>query len=233
MTLNEAIQSLNWSIDLIPEGESNRPRTPLSPTRVTIHNTANAAAGADALAHAKYVKGPDARARKVSWHYTADDERVVQHLPDDEVGWQAGSGNSKSIAVEICEHEGIDQSAANARAALLVAVLLRRHKIELNSVVPHQFWTGKHCPARLLEASGGFQAFVELVSERANGIQDTEPSGSLTMNALPVGDLFMWPERDLGSRVRILEQLLGRAIADAEICRREIEALRNDHHEAP
>lgn len=233
MTLEEAIQSLNLSVDMIPSGSSNRPGTRLHPTHITVHNTDNSSAGADAQAHARYLKGPDARARKVSWHYTADDSAVIQHLPDNEVGWHAGSGNSKSVAVEICQNSGIDQAAANDRAALLVAVLMKRHGIKLTAVVPHKFWTGKHCPGLLLNGSGGFQAFVASVSERVNQIEDGRLERMISFDGPSASLGVVTPDHELEGRVRILEELLGRAVADAEILRRQIAASQNEQYEAP
>ena len=47
-----------------------------------------------------------------SWHYTVDDIKVIKQLPINEKGWHAGKGNSSSIGIEICMHEGIDQEQA-------------------------------------------------------------------------------------------------------------------------
>src|SRR5687767_14164640 len=129
MTIDEARALLSLELDLIPVGASNRPGTSIAPTHITIHNTDNTGQGADARAHGRYLKGPDARLRKVSWHYSVDDVRVLQHLPDSEMGWHAGPGNLRSIAIEICQHAGIDQAVANERGALLTAVLMKIHGI--------------------------------------------------------------------------------------------------------
>src|SRR5438045_4205819 len=91
MTIDEALQRLNISMDLIPRTNSNRPGTAITVAYITIHNTDNANRGADALAHARYVKGADARQRRVSWHFTVDDQRCVRHLPLSEMGWHAGN----------------------------------------------------------------------------------------------------------------------------------------------
>jgi len=233
MTLEEAVRALNLSGDMIPSGSSNRPGARLQPTHVTVHNTDNSSAGADARAHARYVQGPEARERKVSWHYTVDDAEVIQHLPDDEVGWHAGSGNSRSVAVEICQHVGIDQVAANDRAAWLVAVLVKRHGIQLTAVVPHKFWTGKHCPSLLLDGPGGFQSFLSSVAKRANQIEDGELVRTMSFDGSDALPGVATPASELESRVRILEELLGRAVADAEILRRRLAFLQNEQYEAP
>ena len=161
MTLAEALARLNVQVDHIPASASNRPGTRIRATHLTIHNTANAGPGADALMHARYLKGPDARAREVSWHFTVDDVRCIKHLPTNEKAWHAGSGNNKSVAIEICEHAGIDEAAATERASLLTAMLMDALNIPPERVVPHQFWTGKNCPHIVLGGQGGFDAFRE------------------------------------------------------------------------
>lgn len=152
--------------DLIPAGSSNRPGSPLTPTHITIHNTDNDAKGADARAHARYIKGADAAARKVSWHYTVDDHRVIKHLPTSEKGWHAGTsgGNGCSIGIEVCMNQGIDQAAAFDRAALLTALLSHKLGIPAANVVMHQHWTGKHCPRLLLDKEGAWTAFKAKVA---------------------------------------------------------------------
>src|SRR5678816_3646299 len=127
MTIDEVTRALNIYTDYIPEGSSNRPATALYAHYITIHNTDNPDSGADAKSHSKYLKGEDAQARQVSWHYTVDDWSVYKHLPTSELGWHAGTslGNNSSIGIEICEFDGIDQHEANDRAALLTALLCK------------------------------------------------------------------------------------------------------------
>jgi hypothetical protein len=159
MTYEEAIQKLNITVDLIPPGRSNRPGNRITPTHITIHNTANSDVGADAAMHARYVKGADARRRKVSWHFTVDDKRVFKHLPTNEEAWHAGSANKRSVAIEVCENRGIDKAACIDRAALLTAVMMEAYNIPRERVVSHKSWTGKDCPRVLLREQGGFDAF--------------------------------------------------------------------------
>ena len=53
--------------DFIPVGRENRPGLKLSgPEWITIHDTANTGKGADAAAHARYLKGDDAAKKLVS-----------------------------------------------------------------------------------------------------------------------------------------------------------------------
>lgn len=145
---------------LLPKGRAyGRPGYPMKPTSITVHNTANE--GADAEAHAKFLEG----GQGVSWHYTVDADSIIHHLPDDEQGWHAGSheGNTTSIGVEVCEYpptaEGAAlQARAEVNAAWLVADLKRRHGI--SDVFPHKHWTGKNCPRDILPHWGAFMDAV-------------------------------------------------------------------------
>lgn len=164
MNRSELGQSLNLSVELIPEGRPNRSGRQIAPTHLTIHNTSNPHPGADARAHSRFVRekgfytlASGAR-NNVSWHYTVDDTRVIKHLPVNERAIHAGSGNGVSIGIEICMHAENDQAAANDRAARLVAVLMHDLRIPKENIRSHKSWTGKICPTLLL---GGFDSFCE------------------------------------------------------------------------
>ena len=174
LNLQAARKQLKIVVDLIPVGNSNRPGVPLEAQKITIHNTDNPSPGADARAHAAYLKGPDARARQVSWHFTVDDYSIYQSLPVNEIGWHAGThkGNYTSIGIEICENQGIDQMAANDLAAQLTAVQLHELGISLDgNVVQHHDWSGKDCPYLLRHPSSGWENFVDKVTQYYEGIQ--------------------------------------------------------------
>lgn len=137
--------------DLIPKGNSNRPQTALSPTYITVHETANTNAGANAEMHSKYLKSEDAQNRQVSWHITVDDKQAIQHLPFNEIGWHAGrEGNYSSIGIEICVNQDGDFSIARYQAISIIRQLISSLDIPFDRVVTHQHWTGKNCPKNLL-----------------------------------------------------------------------------------
>ena len=165
MTLAEARAKLNLEEMILPAGSSNRPGTRITPTHITIHNTANSDRGADARMHGNYMRGADARRRKVSWHYSVDDKRCIKHLPHGEMGFHAGRGNGVSLGIEVCQNSDGDRDKATERAALLVAVLMHDLGIrDVGKVVTHNSWTGKDCPAVILHRfQGGFTRFRELV----------------------------------------------------------------------
>jgi len=137
---------------IIPAGRKNRPGTKRTPKWIVVHDTANP--GANALDHANYLEKPTTEA---SWHYTVDDQRVVQHLPLDESAYHAGDGargpgNLYGIGIEICEFKGDDAQARRAKAeenaAWLVARLLRQYGWGLDRVKQHYDFSPwkKDCP---------------------------------------------------------------------------------------
>ena len=244
MRLQEAFDQLNISLDFIPAGSITRPGTRLRATHITIHNTANPNPGADALMHARYLKGDDAKQRKVSWHFTVDDKRCVKHLPTNEVAFHAVSGNSKSIGIEICEHQGINQAQANERASLLTAVLMFQLNIPPENVVPHKFWTGKHCPHVILDG-GGFETFrqqtvtffEQLQSQAGPDLAALQPAlaapgiedVSTTLVDQPVAGPAPGMSED---HVAELERLVGRLTVENEALRRALLELQTSYLEA-
>ena len=153
---------------IISGGRKNRPgRDTNLDTYITIHETGNAAKGADAAAHGAYLDSAAGEDDLVSWHYTVDDHAIVQHLPDYETAYHAGDGkdgpgNATSIAVEICVNAGGDFEAAKANAAALVRLLMEEHGIHIDHVVQHNRWNGKDCPKTIRATPGGWEAFLDL-----------------------------------------------------------------------
>lgn len=162
---------MNIIQDFIPAGRANRPGKQLvGPKFITIHDTGNANAGADALAHARYLKGDSAASRPASWHFTVDDKNVIQHLPLSEVAWHAGDGNgpgnASSIGIEICENSDGDRAKAEERAADLAAFLLKTYKLPVEAVVQHNKWSGKNCPHIIRGRPGGWEGFLQKVRDK-------------------------------------------------------------------
>ncbi|XRJ15206.1 N-acetylmuramoyl-L-alanine amidase [Bacillus velezensis] len=147
--------------DFIPVGHNNRPGYAMNPAYITVHNTANTARRANAAMHARYEKNPET---PTSWHFTVDDKEIYQHLPLNENGWHAGDGNGtgnrKSIGIEICENSDGDFEKAVANAQWLIKKLMKDQGISLANVVPHQHWSGKYCPHKLLDRWDSFKAGI-------------------------------------------------------------------------
>ncbi|MGG4030941.1 N-acetylmuramoyl-L-alanine amidase [Bacillus subtilis] len=147
--------------DFILKGNKNRPAYPMNPQFITVHNTSNTAKGADAASHARYVKNPETA---TSWHFTVDDKEIYQHLPLNENGWHAGDGNGtgnrKSIGIEICENSDGDFEKAVSNAQWLIKKLMKEQGISFANVVPHKHWSGKECPRKLLNRWDSFKAGI-------------------------------------------------------------------------
>lgn len=146
----------------ITKGRSNRPAGKNSMASVTIHETDNFAATADAEAHGSYLDSESGEKSKTSWHYTVDDHSIVQHLPDNESAWHSATneGNTTSIGIEICVNVGGDYNKAKNNAAALVRLLMLEHS-SIQNVYQHYHWSGKDCPHKLRSVSGAWDAFVD------------------------------------------------------------------------
>lgn len=157
----EPVPGLSLRIDWVPERAPNRPGYPLRPAWITVHETANERPGANAEAHRRFVQvggGPEG----VSFHFVVDDREVVQLLPTIENGWHAGDGangpgNRTSLGIELCVNRDGDWERTQEHGVRLVAALCRALGLGAERVVPHQHWSGKRCPRRLL--AQGFDLF--------------------------------------------------------------------------
>ena len=164
---------------LIAQEADNRPGGSNPCKYITIHETGNAAKGADAAAHAAYLDSDAGERDMVSWHYTVDDHAIVQHLPDYETAYHAGDGkdgpgNTTSIGIEICVNAGGDFEAAKANAAALVRLLMEEHGIPLDNVVQHNRWNGKDCPKTIRATAGAWEAFLALCRGESAGVSELD-----------------------------------------------------------
>ncbi|MEK5171833.1 N-acetylmuramoyl-L-alanine amidase [Heyndrickxia sp. FSL W8-0496] len=152
----------------IPKSNTfTRPGIKMNPEYITIHETDNTAKGANDEAHAKLQY--NGNSRQASWHFQVDDDSIYQSLPTNEVGWHAGdgngSGNMKSIGIEICVNSDGDFKKSVENAAWLTNHLMNTFKIPLSKVVQHNHWSGKNCPRNLRSGAKGisWNDFINLV----------------------------------------------------------------------
>lgn len=122
----------------------------MTPEYITIHNTANDASAKNEIA---YMKRNDYN----SYHFAVDDIEARQGLPLDRNNFSCGdgatgTGNRKSIAIEICYSKsgGVRYVQAEENCVLLVAQLLKKYNLGIDRVKKHQDWSGKYCPHRIL-----------------------------------------------------------------------------------
>lgn len=119
---------------------------------VTIHMTDNWGKGADAIAHANYLRnsGADGQA---SWHYCIDDTHATQSIPDNEVAYHSATyiGNYTTISIEICVNPESNLTKACDNAVLLAASLLKKYNLTINDLYRHYDWSGKWCPSQIMD----------------------------------------------------------------------------------
>ena len=83
----------------------------------------------------------------LTWHFTIQEDVVLQHLPTNEQGEHAdfnGPGNNYSIGLEMCEHRGNSRQETLTRTAKLCASLMYQYNIPLK----------KCCAASTLASEG-------------------------------------------------------------------------------
>lgn len=138
----------------------------MTPEYITVHNTAN---DASAMAETSYMLGNN---NKTSFHAAVDNERVVTSIPFNRNAWHAGdgrgTGNMKSIGIEICYSKsgGKKFEEAEKLAAEYIAYLLKKYGWGIDKVKKHQDWSGKYCPHRTLDM--GWQRFLNIVKSYLN-----------------------------------------------------------------
>lgn len=154
--------------DLIKKGSCNRPGSKNSCLYITVHDTANKKKGANASAHAKYIKTiKDC----TSWHYTVDDTEVYRHIPDEEKSYHTSDkfANENSISLELCVNADGDFEKTLENAASLVRSLREKHNICVENIRRHYDWTGKACPESLM-GKESWESFLKLCRDEEKSI---------------------------------------------------------------
>ena len=159
-------RSLRLQQDMIPPGKVGRWKLrPMRPTYITIHSTQNFDSAATAHQHSIALKRGSLRGNNslgfLTWHFTVDENQIVQHLPLNERGEHAdfdGPGNRYSVGIEMCENRGSNRAVTVDRAARLTGTLMYAYGIPLRNVVPHYHWPRykykdphKNCPHFLMD----------------------------------------------------------------------------------
>lgn len=148
----------------------------MDPEYISVHNTAN---DASAMSEISYMLG---NSYEVSFHFAVDDYRAVQGIELNRNGWHAGDGNGtgnrKSIGIEICYSKsgGSRFEKAEKNAAELVTYLLKERGWEIDRVKKHQDWSGKYCPHRTLDM--GWDRFIKMIETALNGAKN-EPTNDV------------------------------------------------------
>lgn len=177
---------------------------------IIAHWTANENRGANAMANRNYFNngapGPGGKLRAASAHYCVDSERVVQCLPDHEIGFHVGdrpqgrytdtgnrirgkkpTPNYYTVGFEMCVNADGDFSQMRGRAISLAARLLFTHALQITDLYRHWDITGKPCPAfyvpvgaKKYENAAAWVGFCAHVNEELQTLQITHKRAMVT-----------------------------------------------------
>ncbi|MEW9575226.1 N-acetylmuramoyl-L-alanine amidase C-terminal domain-containing protein [Bacillus toyonensis] len=156
----------------------------MNPQYITVHNTYNDATAENEVAY--MIRNNN----EVSFHIAVDDKEAVQGIPLERNAWACGdgngSGNRKSISVEICYSlSGGDRYyKAEDNAVDVVRQIMSMYNIPIENVRTHQSWSGKYCPHRML-AEGRWNSFIQKV--KSGNI--TTPPPNKKRNVVEVGGI--------------------------------------------
>jgi len=142
----------------------------MHPEYITIHSTGNPSS--TARNERGWLTNPS-NTRTASWHIVVDEKEAVEAIPLNEVAWHAGdgssgTGNRKSIGIEICESGDRQRTLQNA--VKLVAKLLKERGWGVDRLRRHFDWSGKICP-RIMQSNNwaGWEQFKKDVAKELAG----------------------------------------------------------------
>ena len=134
----------------------------MTPKFIIIHNTGNNATARNEIA---FMIRSD---WSTSFHYSVDENEVVQGLPLNRNSWQAGdgrngNGNRNGISIEIARSTSplVTFKKAEENGAWLTAQLLKQFGWKIDKVTKHQDYSGKYCPHTTLNL--GWERFLDMV----------------------------------------------------------------------
>lgn len=141
----------------------------IKPLYITVHETDNTAAGANADAHYRYWNSNDSANSSV--HFVVDDTKVIQLLELNQKAWHVGDNkgysnitNNNSIGIEVCVNSDGDYAKARQNAIELVQYLLGVTGLSVDKVVRHNDASGKYCPRKMLDNPQLWTDFKNAVS---------------------------------------------------------------------
>lgn len=170
---------------------------------ITIHDTANRASATNEI---QYMITNN---NEVSFHLAVDETQAIQGLPFDRNSWSCGdgakgSGNRKSISVEICRATHEDKSLylqAEENAVYVVARLLYANNLSIEKLKKHQDWSGKTCPNVLLK-EGRWNSFKERVNKVLKAIHNGDCSSELSSGITTITTAS--EKYSVGDKVKVL-----------------------------
>ena len=190
-------------VDILPGGKVI-PNTKITPTSITIHQTGNV--NAPAKNNHNYMKNCNKNGERIaSWCFTVDDKEIYQAQPTNYKCYHAGTtvGNNTSISIEICMFNDANrQLQAYKNAIELVKILMTYHNFNTDKVKRHKDWSGKHCPAWLIEGKFGYtwDWFKKQLSTQST-IQPTEDVSVPFLATIIVDELNIRKDANFNSEV--------------------------------
>ena len=159
----------------------------MTPQYITVHNTGNNASAQQEINY--MIKNNN----QTSYHVAIDENYVIQAIPFNRNAWHAGdkngTGNRKSIGIEICRSTGDTAmfQKAEANAAHYIAKLLKQYGWGVDRVKQHYDWSGKNCPHRTRQL--GWTRFVNMIKAELNKLNNPQkPKPTTTKANYKVGD---------------------------------------------
>ena len=124
----------------------------LTPEYVTVHDTANSASAVNEVSYMI------SNSNQTSFHLAVDESNCIQGIPFNRNSWADGdgangTGNRKSINVEICRPTNSNRSLydkSEENAVYVLARLLYAYGLGIDKLKRHYDWSGKNCPAVIL-----------------------------------------------------------------------------------
>lgn len=198
-------------VDILPSGRCI-PNTKIKPTTICIHNTGNIDASAKNNHQYQKNNNKSKIGAIASWHFTCGWDYIYQAQSTNYKCYHTGTtnGNNTSIGIEICQYSDKEkQLQAYKNAIELVKILMAYHNFNINQVKRHKDFSGKHCPAWLIEGKYGYtwSWFKEQLSAKPSQptVQPTpQPSveiGVPFLATIIVDELNIRKEADFNSEV--------------------------------
>ncbi len=160
----------------------------MTPTGITVHNTANDASARNEIANMTNNNS------EISFHFAVDNKEAIQGIELNRNGWHAsdgryGTGNRKTIAIEICYSKsgGNRFIKAEQNAVELIAYLMKQYGWGIDRVKRHYDYAPnkKYCPHRTMNM--GWDRFLNMIkaklSTSSSTITEPDYTGIITYQA--------------------------------------------------
>lgn len=170
----DSIAGIPVTEDYLAVSHPNRTNQKRKVKYVVIHETGNDTSGSGARSHNVYIHKNDERT--VSWHYTVDDQEIFHHLPDNEVAWHAGDGetlpggNMSGIGIELCINKDGSFEKTKENGAKLTAYLLNLYELKTKDIKQHADFMDKNCPATIRD-NNQWDDFIKEVDTQLKELQ--------------------------------------------------------------